>query len=141
MQKAAWAILILTSTLSLSTTAFAQQKTADFGKQEFENSCAGCHGRDAKGNGVMAASLTVAPPDLTSLTKKNGGVFPIKRVHNVIDGRRQIASHGTRDMPIWGARYAVMAAERYFDVPYNQEAYIKTHILNLIDYLQRIQEK
>jgi mono/diheme cytochrome c family protein len=140
MKRAAWAILILTSTLSLSTIAFAQQKVTDFGKVEFENSCAVCHGIDAKGNGVLAASLKLAPPDLTLLTKKNGAVFPIERISDVIDGRT-IASHGSRDMPIWGTRYAVKANERYFDVPYNQEAYIRNHILNLIDYLHRIQQK
>jgi mono/diheme cytochrome c family protein len=141
MKKAVWAILILTSTSSLSTIAFAQQESTDFGKREFENSCAVCHGMDAKGNGVLAASLKVAPPDLTLLTKNNGGVFPIERIYAVIDGRKQIGSHGSRDMPIWGNRYAGKAAEHYGGVRYNEEAYIRNHILNLTDYLHRIQKK
>ena len=60
MKRAAWAILVLTSTLSLSAIAFAQQKVTDFGEREFENSCADCHGMDAKGKGVLAANLKVA---------------------------------------------------------------------------------
>jgi mono/diheme cytochrome c family protein len=146
MKSAAWAILILTATLSLSVIAFAQQKVADFGEREFENSCADCHGMDAKGHGVLAANLKAAPPDLTLLTKKNGGVFSVERIYAVIDGRTQIASHGSRDMPIWGARYMINAAEHFVGVPYsgvppNLEGYIRTRILNLIDYLRRVQQK
>ena len=145
MKWVVWAILILTS-ISFSTIAFAQQEATDFGKREFENSCADCHGMDAKGNGVLAANLKVAPPDLTLLTKNNGGVFPVERIFTVIDGRTQIASHGSRDMPIWGTRYAANAAEYFMSVPYvgvppNLEAYIRTRILNLINYLRRIQQK
>ena len=145
MKWVAWAILILTS-ISLSTIALAQQEATDFGKREFENSCADCHGMDAKGNGVLAANLKVAPPDLTLLTKNNGGVFPVERIFAVIDGRTQIESHGSRDMPIWGTRYAVNAAEHFMSVPNvgvppNLEAYIRTRILNLINYLRRIQQK
>jgi mono/diheme cytochrome c family protein len=141
MKRTACAILIVTSTLWLSTAAFAQHKVTDVGKLEFEESCAVCHGMDAKGNGFLTSSLKVAPPDLTLLTKNNGNVFPMDRVNAVIDGRTQIASHGSRDMPIWGSRYAVNAAEHYFDAPYDQEAYVRYHILNLVDYLYRIQKK
>ena len=145
MKWVAWAILILTS-ISLSTIALAQQEATDFGKREFENSCADCHGMDAKGKGVLAANLKVAPPDLTLLSKNNGGVFPVERIFAVIDGRTQIESHGSRDMPIWGTRYAVNAAEHFMSVPNvgvppNLEAYIRTRILNLINYLRRIQQK
>jgi mono/diheme cytochrome c family protein len=145
MKWVAWTILILTS-ISLSTIALAQQDATNFGKREFENSCADCHGMDAKGKGVLAANLKVAPPDLTLLTKNNGGVFPVERIFAVIDGRTQIESHGSRDMPIWGTRYAVNAAEHFMSVPYvgvppNLETYIRTRILNLINYLRRIQQK
>jgi mono/diheme cytochrome c family protein len=74
MKWVAWAILILTS-ISLSTIAFAQQEATDFGKREFENSCADCHGMDAKGNGVLAANLKVAPsafPSFCEIKESNG---------------------------------------------------------------------
>jgi hypothetical protein len=44
-------------------------------------------------------------------------------------------------MPIWGTRYAVNAAEHFFDVPYDQEAYVRARVLLLVDYLGRIQQK
>lgn len=127
---------------SLSTTAFAQKpKEIDEGKQSFEAQCAVCHGMDAKGNGPYTPSLKVAPPDLTTLAKRNGGVFPVDRITQVIDGRAQIAAHGSRDMPVWGTRFAVNAAEHFVDVPYDQEIYIRSQILALIDYLNRLQQK
>ena len=46
------------------------------GKQAFLGSCASCHGFDAKGTGEMADALFKMPPDLTTLSARNGGVFP-----------------------------------------------------------------
>ncbi len=141
MKNAPLAILALTTTLSFGTVAIAQTPKADLGKKEYDLQCSICHGADAKGNGFLGATLKVVPPDLTVLTRKNGGVFPAERVSGVIDGRVQIASHGSPEMPIWGTRYAVNAAEHFFDVPYDQEAYVRAHLLLLIDYLSRIQQK
>ena len=64
--------------------------------------CASCHGLDAKGNGPAASALKTKPADLTALAKKNGGVFPAPRVRKVIMGDGVIASHGSREMPVWG---------------------------------------
>jgi mono/diheme cytochrome c family protein len=127
---------------SLSTVAHGQQaKVIDEGKQAYDVQCAVCHGLDGKGDGFYKASLKTSPPDLTALAKQNGGVFPVDRISKVIDGRTEIAAHGSRDMPIWGRRFAVNAAERFFDVPYDQDAYIRVQVLLLIDYLNRLQGK
>ena len=134
-------IFAVAASVVLGTAAFGQQKSTDAGKQEFEISCAVCHGMDAKGSGMVADALKVKPTDLTLLAKKNGGVFPIDYVTRVIDGRELIKIHGSRDMPIWGTRYSINAAEHYVDVPYDQEAYVRSHILTLIDYLYRVQQK
>jgi mono/diheme cytochrome c family protein len=141
MRSARLAILALVSTLSANTTAFAQTATTDRGQKEYEARCSICHGLDAKGNGVFRQALKVAPPDLTLLAKNNGGVFPAERVSGVIDGRTEIVSHGPRDMPIWGARYAVDAARRFPKIPYAQETQIRASVLQLVEYLSRIQQK
>ena len=148
MKNAPLALLVLTTTLSLSTAAFAQtEKTdaqsewTDLGKKEYDLQCAVCHGMDAKGDGVFNQVLKVVPPDLTVLSKKNGGVFPAERISGVIDGRVEIASHGPRDMPIWGTRYSVDAAKQFVDFPYGEETYIRARVLRLMDYLYRIQQK
>ena len=141
MQNAPLALLVLTTTVSLSTAACAQTETTDLGKKEYDLQCSICHGADAKGDGVFGASLRVVPLDLTVLAKKNGGVFPAERISSVIDGRMEIASHGPRDMPIWGTRYSVDAAKQFVDFPYGEEAYIRARVLRLMDYLYRIQQK
>ena len=132
------AIAIVAATPS---AAFGQKSNSDPGKQAYDLQCAVCHGIDAKGNGFYTASLKVPPPDLTSLSKRNGGVFPVDRVTKVIDGRTEIAAHGSRDMPIWGRRWGARVAEHYGDVPYNHEVYIRLRIISIIDYLDRIQQK
>jgi hypothetical protein len=131
------AILITTATSSLCTTAFSQPERTDLGKNEYEVLCSACHGVDAKGNGSFAQNLKVAPPDLTVLARKNGGVFLADHISSVIDGRTEIASHGSREMPIWGSRFAINVGEHYLDA----EAFIRGRVLLLVDYLSRIQQK
>jgi mono/diheme cytochrome c family protein len=137
------AVLIMMGTGGYASAAEKMLK-ADPGKREYENSCALCHGKDGKGAGAITDLLKKAPTDLTTLAKKNHGVFPFDRVYAVIDGREMVRAHGDRDMPAWGDRYSsdsVKAAEYYMDVPYDAEMYARARILSLIDYLDRIQVK
>ena len=112
----------------------------DLGKYEYESNCVACHGNNLKG-GAYVDFLKVTPPDLTLLSKKNGGTFPLERVYNVIDGRQQVQAHGPREMPIWGRDYQIRAGEFYADSYYDPEAFIRGRILALIDYLNRMQAK
>ena len=120
----------------------------DVGKAEYQNSCAACHGIDGKGTGPVADALTPRPADLTKMAKKNGGVFPVGRLYDSIDGRLEIRSHGARDMPIWGQRFSPPPAPvshptgpYFIDPVYDREPIIRARILSVIDYLYRIQEK
>lgn len=132
--------LPLAAALCTTTTlALAQAKT-DMGKREFEANCAACHGVSGKGNGPLNELLRRSASDLTQLQKKNGGVFPVARAYQIIEGGG-VPEHGPSDMPVWGREYSVKAAEFYMDVPYNQEAYVRTRILSLIEYLSRLQAK
>lgn len=111
----------------------------DIGKREFDNNCAVCHGKSGKGDGPYADLLKKSLPDLTTLAKRNGGVFPLARTYEVIDGAGP--GHGTREMPLWGQDYSVKAAEYYMDVPYDSQAYVRARILALAEYLNRLQVK
>jgi len=118
--------------------------TPDIGKTEYMNKCAVCHGQSGKGDGGAVDLLKVAPADLTLLAKNNGGVFPVDRVYQVIDGRQVVKGHGSRDMPIWGNMYkkeTAEAGEYFFEMPYTMDMYARVRILALIDYLSRIQGK
>lgn len=138
MSKLAFALVSLT--ISASAAAQAPAQNADMGKREFEANCAACHGVTGKGNGPITDLLKKSPPDLTLLAKNNGGVLPVARLYEVIDGSA-VAGHGTREMPVWGTEYKRRAAEYYADVPYNPEVYVRARILALIDYLNRLQAK
>ena len=73
------------------------------GASLYQAHCAVCHGRDAKGDGPMAKSLKVSPPDLTRIAARNSAHFPLARVQKIIAGEVPIpAGHGTREMPVWG---------------------------------------
>jgi hypothetical protein len=116
-------LLMITSVvIGFSASGWAQN--IDAGKTAYLSSCAACHGEDAKGNGVLTPVLKIPPADLTTLARRNDGVFPIAAINEIIDGRTLIAAHGTREMPIWG-----------FDVM------VRNRIAEIIDYLNRIQRK
>lgn len=122
-------------------TAFAQaQKTTDLGKREFDTNCASCHGVDGKGNGPIGELLRRSPPDLTQLAKKNGGVFPMTRLFDVIDGGN-VPSHGTREMPVWGREFRIQDAEYYIEARgnYDSAALVRARVLTLLEYINRLQ--
>jgi len=132
--------LILAATMFGSVSAIAQGKV-DIGKREYDSNCAVCHGPTGQGNGPYAEYYSGRVPDLTVLAKKNGGVFPMARVYDTIDGEQAVKAHGPRDMPIWGTQYKLRAGEHYVDVPYDPEAYVRARILALAEYIYRLQRK
>jgi mono/diheme cytochrome c family protein len=72
----------------------------------FATYCASCHGVDARGDGPAASALRTPPADLTRIAASSGGVFPESSAARLIDGRFDLPAHGSREMPIWGARLA-----------------------------------
>lgn len=134
----------LSGLLALALAAGVQAQTkperVDLGKREFEARCASCHGVSGKGNGPVAGLLNKGAADLTLLAKRNGGVLPIARMYDVIEGGA-VAAHGTRDMPVWGKEYRLQAGEFYGELPYDPDAFVRVRILTLIDYINRIQAK
>lgn len=75
------------------------------GKEMFDQYCAVCHGKEAKGNGPAAAALTKAPTDLTRISARNKGTFPDVKVRRLIEGLDDVTAHGPRDMPMWGRAF------------------------------------
>jgi len=95
--------------------------------------CASCHGTDARGDGPMAKSLKVPPPDLTRIYLRNGGVFPLKRIGRIISGEEQLpGGHGSREMPVWGPFFSQVDDDQDLGL---------MRIDNLARYLEQIQKK
>jgi mono/diheme cytochrome c family protein len=91
--------LIILGAIALS--ACVETPEAD-GASLFLENCASCHGSDAKGDGVMSRDLAKAAPDLTTLSARNGGIFPRDAVMSTIDGLNR-APHFSAAMPEFGA--------------------------------------
>lgn len=120
--------------------ADAQNQAADTeGQSTFLLYCASCHGRTGEGNGPMVPFLTTAPANLTLLAKRNRGIFPYDSLEEVIDGRQAVASHGIREMPIWGMRFKKEAETGRSQLP--GEVQVNQRIKGLIDYIASIQSK
>ncbi len=137
------AILI---SLSFSLIAFGQQQSKPKIRkvpvtytepsepaQMYKAYCASCHGMDGKGNGPAAPAMKVPPPDLTQLSKKNGGQFPSARVSSVLAGTAELAAHGSADMPVWGPVFKKLGT--------GNGASEQLRIANLTKYLESIQSK
>ena len=137
-------------TIGLNTPVLAasdQAASGDYeevalGRAEFERYCASCHGKDGSGGPSQPAMLahkmlTRQPPDLTVLSRNNGGQFPEWQVHGIIDGRKAVKAHGSRNMPVWGTRFGKEAAKT--PSPLSTETAIDERILNLIEFLKSIQ--
>lgn len=120
-------------------TAMAQQGRVDPGLREYQANCAACHGVSGKGDGPYNELLKRSATDLSTLSRRNGGVFPVARLYEVIEGAG--TGHGSREMPIFGQSYRVRAGEYYADMPYDPEPFVRGRILSLIEYLNRLQVK
>jgi mono/diheme cytochrome c family protein len=123
-------LVTLTSTLSAGQSAAVRDVME--GEGLFRTFCASCHGVSAKGNGPVAFALKHPPADLTTLRKRNGGVFPRERlIRYVADGDPSTPAHGSKDMPVWGPNLTALAPESYRPV--------RERIANIVSYLESLQ--
>jgi mono/diheme cytochrome c family protein len=130
MTEAASVKWLVAITIIIGSGSYASAQD-DVGKTQYQSSCAACHGIDAKGDGPVSKELKTRPADLTALAKNNNSVFPYDKVYQMIDGRNiTVASHGTREMPVWGYRFGPAQAYRF-----------KARVLAVIDYLKTLQQK
>jgi mono/diheme cytochrome c family protein len=128
--------------LVASGAVLAQSGPFDLGKREYDANCALCHGSSGKGDGdgSFLKMLRQTPPDLTTLTQRNGGVFPADRLYQTIEGA-QVPSHGTREMPIWGLVYQIRTGDYYMgSETYDPDAFVRGRILSLVEYISRWQK-
>ena len=110
------------------------------GQLEFQARCAACHGIGGLGDGPVGRLLKTPPPNLALIAQRNGGSFPFERVYDGIDGRAQVAAHGTRDMPIWGGFYrADMPDEATEEVMDAAEKAAEAEVLALVFYIGTLQ--
>ena len=141
--RTTWCVILIAASAMIGTIdVLYAQPEENPGRNEFLRSCASCHGVSGKGDGPVAKSLSPPPSDLTRLSEANNGVFPVSRVHEVIDGRIDSLVHGTRDMPVWGDRYMQeMISRESRDLVSKEwnEAIVRRRILALVEYISTLQ--
>ena len=116
---------------ALSSSAIAAPEVAS-GAALYKTHCAACHGTEARGNGPVAVAMRSRPPDLTQLARENNGLFPADRVRRIVDGR-EVESHGTRDMPVWGDVFRRLGSEAAGDA--------SARIAAIVGFLESIQQR
>ena len=89
------------SLIALALLAACTEPPEVSGRDDYANYCAACHGALGKGDGPAAEGLPKAPANLTTLSARNGGTFPLVRVMSVIDGYARRDQHGS-GMPEFG---------------------------------------
>ena len=103
----------------------------------YADHCAVCHGAGLRGDGPMAEILLIAPPDLTRIAARYGGVFPRRGMARRIDGRDPILSHGG-DMPMFAAVFSQPSVVmRGAD---GQSTLISPELRDILAYLEAAQE-
>jgi hypothetical protein len=90
---------------------------------------------EGRGDGPAASALQPPPADLTRITQRRGGHFPVAEITAYIDGRNMVAAHGRREMPVWGRRFGEIVGRDEIG-----EVVIQSHLRFLIAYLQSIQQ-
>lgn len=98
------AVSVLVAMLGLGACAAHDAEpdlSAERGQMLFAQKCAACHGTDGSGAGAESLGLGGPPPDLTTLTAQNRGVFPQDFVMSVIDGFNR-RDHPSSAMPEFG---------------------------------------
>ena len=128
MLKLPCRLAVVVLILSLGAKASAQS-----GREDYQHYCAACHGPDGRGKGTWNGTEV---PDLTRLSRENGGKFPFEEIHKVVDGRSQSRWHqNRRDMPYWGEVFALEEENPA------SKAKIEARIAAIVDYIRGLQEK
>jgi len=106
------------------------------GAEIYMEYCAGCHGEAAMGDGPLSALISVEVPDLTVLSRRYGGNFPLVDVVRQIDGRVEMRGHGD-PMPVFGAMLS--GASAVIDTAEGDPIVTKAAVLAVADYLEGLQ--
>ncbi len=123
--------------LALGACVAAEPDTSvEAGRAAYEADCAACHGADGRGAGDFGVQLFTIPPDLTTLSARNGGIFPRDEVMSVIDGydRSHAFSAAMPEFGVLDLGPTVIVEEDGIGTP------VPAKLLALATYLETIQE-
>jgi mono/diheme cytochrome c family protein len=129
MNRSSTAAIVLLASALVASAAHKPPKGGAEGRVLYGRYCASCHGLAADGHGPVASVLTRPPTDLRRLGERKGQPLDAARIARFVDGREEVAAHGTREMPVWGDR---------FHAP---EGGSDPRIRAIVGYLETLQER
>ena len=134
-----WTVVITMTTVGIlgSSTWAQEQEVIGGGRYLYEKFCKICHGPRAMGDGPQALSLNPKPANLTTLRQRNDGTFPFWETYRMIDGRVDVAGHGTREMPVFGVWFRIPNDEVSIETEWADQ--VRGRIWQLLSYLASIQ--
>lgn len=136
-RHAAFAVIIALILLAIATVAARAQDFSGYsGAELYSRFCASCHGAKGYGDGPVAATFKIIVPDLTRIARRHGGTFPEEQVRKIIDGRKTLPPHGSREMPVWGFEFYAQNADK----PDSQRR-TDEMVARLTEYLRSLQKR
>ncbi|WP_170482245.1 c-type cytochrome [Ruegeria arenilitoris] len=129
-------MIVASIVISSVPTISAADEFIDFGKDLFVEHCARCHGIDASGKGPDAADLKTVPADLTKISERRGGVWPMLEVMSILDGYLKV-QEPRYDMPIITELNDGPNVE--FDTGNGLVTRIPSRLIEIAEYLESIQ--
>lgn len=123
--------------IGMSSAWGQEQEVIEGGRLLFQKFCVSCHGPRAIGDGPLSQSLNPKPANLTKLSANHEGSFPFWHAYRTIDGRQQIQSHGTREMPVFG----IWIPDDEVSTETEWADQVRGRIWQLLSYLESIQER
>jgi hypothetical protein len=90
---------------------------------------------DASGGGPAEPYTAARAPDLTQISVRNGGVFPVDRVFRTIDGQFDSPPPNSRHMPIWG--YDLFSGEGDDETAHQQVLDAEHRIVKYVESIQK----
>lgn len=149
-----WRLVLVSSALAVACVTPAAASTEaglagpatpaelETAREDFITYCSGCHGEDARGRGPVAIELKTKPADLTGIAARNGGTFDREQVYKKIEGLDMPPSHGTSEMPVWGAWFVHQAVGEgvLLEDARTAAKQATQRINNLVKYLESLQK-
>lgn len=123
------------------TAANAENKENFDAASLYRSSCAPCHGISGDGRGPLAVTLKSKVPPLNNLADRYSEIyFPERFLIEVIDGRKNMQSHGEREMPIWGKQFGLLkGTQTNGEEAVTDNAAARQKIEALVNYIRSIQ--